>query len=366
MSFYRTFLWPALRYLPPEVAHRLAIEALQSGLIPSLGTAMHAPVLRTECCGLTFHNPIGVAPGFDKDAAVADILLGMGFGLVECGTITPLPQAGNPKPRLFRLEEDEAVINRLGFNNHGLQAALRNLRWQERRLAKLRAQGSVLGLNIGKNKDSEDAKTDYLRMLTGVYANADYITVNISSPNTPGLRDLQAKDALRGLLEPLLEQRAKLVESSGRKVPLWLKVAPDLEAQERCDVAELALELELDALVVGNTTLSRLTTLKSPLKAEQGGLSGKPLMALSTEVLADFYRLTGGKIPLVGVGGIASAADAYAKIRAGATLVQLYSAFVYQGFGLAADIAKGMAELLAKDGFANVRDAVGVDQRRGT
>lgn len=327
---YYTFLKPALFELEPELAHGLAIAALKMGAVPGRLSVEHKTVLG----GTTFLNPVGIAPGFDKNGEVVAALFNQGAGFVECGTVTPLPQLGNPKPHLFRLREDEAIINRMGFNNAGLAALLKNLDRQKKDIQKAQAKGAKLGINIGKNKDSENAAVDYVTMLAGVYHHADYITLNISSPNTPGLRDLQSGAALNALLDAVCSKREMLAQKNGKIVPLWLKLAPDLSNEQAAEIVEIIAHYPLAALVIGNTTLSRPETLKSSHKNEQGGLSGKPLMELSTQKLRLFHTLTEGKIPLVGVGGIASPEDAVAKIQAGATLVQLYSALVYQGFGL--------------------------------
>lgn len=349
-------LKPVLFKIDPETAHRAAIRALAAGVVPSQPVLAHGP-LHIRVSGLDFRHPIGLAAGFDKNAEAAVPLFSQGFASVECGTVTPRPQMGNPKPRMFRLPEDEAVINRLGFNNDGLGMLRRRLQTAQGKLAQARAHGGVLGINIGKNKDSEDAVADYVTMLQGVAEYADYVTVNISSPNTPGLRDMQAGSALSELLDGVCGAREKL----STRVPLWLKVAPDLNDEQVAAMVETLSAYPLDALIVSNTTISRPETLLGQHKAEQGGLSGKPLFALSTDRLKLFRRLTGGKIPLVGVGGIASAEDAYAKIRAGASLVQLYSALAYHGFGLVTDIRRGLATALERDGFSSVSEAVGAD-----
>lgn len=349
-----TLLRPLIHALPPETIHNLGIWALKNNLLPAAPLPFE-PALATQAFGLSFANPIGLAAGFDKNALAVNALLAQGFGFVEAGTVTPKPQPGNPKPRIFRLSEDEAVINRLGFNNGGLAEFVRHFSARNPRLG-------IAGANIGKNKDSLDANADYVKGIEAVYPHADYITVNISSPNTKGLRDLQNAAALSSLLDAIKTQHALSRKQSGRHVPVLLKVAPDLSAEEKESIARIVIEHALDGLIVSNTTISR-PALKSAHAAEQGGLSGKPLFALSTEALKDFYRLTEGKIPLIGVGGIASAADAYAKIRAGATLVQLYSALVYQGFGIVGDIHAGLLQLLARDGFTHVGQAVGADAK---
>jgi len=355
MSFYQ-HIRPLLFRLPPETAHGVTLKALSHKLLPSR-RAMDHPALRMNVGGLLFRNPVGLAPGFDKNAEAAAALLRQGFGFVECGTVTPHPQAGNPKPRLFRLEEDEAVINRMGFNNNGLTALRDNIGAQFRDLREQRRSYGVFGINIGKNKTSVDAVADYLTMLDGVYAAADYVTLNISSPNTPGLRDMQHADALHQLLDAVCNRREQLSVI----VPLWLKLAPDLTDEQCAEVANVVKDYPINAVIVSNTTVQRPETLQSVHKGEQGGLSGKPLMALSTDRLRLFRRLLGENKPLIGIGGIASAEDAYAKIKAGASLVQLYSALVYQGFGLVHDINTGLLQLLQKDGYQSLAEAVGKD-----
>lgn len=338
---------PLLFKLDAERAHGAALQALKSGALPACGTRTY-PALAVECFGLRFSNPVGLAAGFDKNAEVADAVLRHGFGFTEAGTVTPRPQEGNPKPRMFRLEEDEAVINRLGFNNKGMEYA-------RRQLAARRPGADIVGINIGKNKETEHALSDYLILLRELGSLADYVTVNISSPNTAGLRDLQRRDALSELLESLMAERDRLT----RRVPLLLKIAPDMTRAELEDVAEVALEQKIDGMIISNTTVSRPDSLRSTNKAEMGGLSGKPLMTLSTETLRQMHRLTEGKLPLIGVGGIASPADAVAKIRAGASLVQLYSALVYQGLGLVERIKQGMADEVQRAGVASISDLVG-------
>lgn len=354
-DFYSLFR-PLLFALPAEAAHRAAVLALHAGLLPDQPSVVSS-VLKTRVGDISFPHPIGLAAGFDKDGEAIASLFGQGFAAVECGTITPRPQAGNPKPRLFRLPEDEAVINRMGFNNGGAGRLTAELHRQQDALRKHRGEGRALGINIGKNKDSADAVFDYTELLRGFAHHADYITLNISSPNTPGLRDLQSGSALVELLDAVCNTR----EEIGSSIPLWLKVAPDLTDEQAVAVAETVSAYPIDALIVSNTTLARPNTLRSLNKNEQGGLSGKPLLELSTDRLALFYRVTGGKLPLVGVGGVASPEGAYAKIRAGASFVQLYSALVYQGFGLVTRIKRELPLLLERDGFASIADAVGVD-----
>lgn len=351
MDMYR-LLGPLVRLLPAETAHDAAIHALKTGLLPACPSPSH-PVLASECFGLSFVNPVGLAAGFDKNATVTDALFAQGFGFVEAGTITPLPQPGNPRPRLFRLAQDEAVINRLGFNNEGVHAFVARL--------KKRKRAGVLGANIGKNKDSLDATYDYLACLESVYPHADYITVNISSPNTVGLRDLQQKETLSALMKALGSKRDELAKATGIRKPLLYKIAPDLTLQDRHDIVETALLHLIDGLIISNTTVTRPADLKSAHRGERGGLSGKPLAPLALATLRDIYKLSQGRIPLIGVGGISSAQDAYARIKAGASLIQLYTAFVYQGFGLVKHINKGLVKLLERDGFKSMKEAVGTE-----
>jgi dihydroorotate dehydrogenase len=347
----------ALYTLQPETAHYAALYALEYGLVRARAEA-DDPILHTRVWGLDFANPIGLAAGFDKDARVIDAMLGMGFGFVEAGTVTPKPQAGNPKPRLFRLDEDAAVINRLGFNSGGLEAFATRLR---ARNARRHAPG-IVGANVGKNRDTADGAADYVAGIEAVAGLADYLVCNISSPNTPGLRAMQAKAPIEDLLKRVLAARDRTAPS-GKKPPLLAKVGPDLSPEQLADIAEVALATGVDGLIVGNTTIERPATLKSPTKAEAGGLSGAPLLQPATECLAALYRLTQGRIPLIGCGGVASGADAYAKIRAGASLVQVYSALVFHGPGLVGRIKRELAALLMADGFKHVADAVGSGQR---
>ncbi len=337
-----------LERLPAELAHGLTVQALKHDLV-GRRPAVQDAILRVAFRGLEFPNPLGLAAGFDKNAEVADAMLGQGFGFVEVGTITPRPQAGNPKPRLYRLAEDAAVINRLGFNNRGLAAAATNLSRRKRR--------GIVGVNIGANRQSDDRIADYVAGLKALGPYADYLAINVSSPNTPGLRDLQGRAALEELFDRLDEAR----DAAGLAVPIALKIAPDLSTTEIAEIAEFSLARGLDGLIVANTTVSRPAGLGSRHRNQAGGLSGRPLFQLSTAVLRQVYRRTGGRIPLIGVGSIGSGADAYAKIRAGAPLVQLYTALIYHGPGLVARINRELAELLRADGFAHVRAAVGAD-----
>jgi dihydroorotate dehydrogenase len=343
----------ALRALDPERAHRAAVQALRLGLGPRDPGPDH-PILAIRLAGLDLPNCLGLAAGFDKNAEVPDAMLACGFGMVECGTVTPLPQTGNPTPRMFRLTEDRGVINRLGFNNQGLDAFAERLKRRRRR-----ARRGIVGANIGANKDSADRIGDYVRGLRRLWLLADYFTANISSPNTPGLRDLQSGPALDELLGRLADARADLTASGPRR-PLFLKVAPDLLDAQIVAVCEAVVRHGLDGAIVGNTTLSRPPSLRSSHKDEAGGLSGAPLMALSTDVLRRFHAAAEGRFALIGVGGVANAADAYAKIRAGACAVQLYSGLVFEGPGLVKRLKRDLIVRLKADGFVSVADAVGV------
>ena len=372
-----------LRLLPAETAHlaTLRLAGLAAPLLPHAAEA--DPRLAMDVFGLRFSNPVGLAAGFDKNAEMPDAMAKFGFGFVECGTVTPRPQAGNPRPRLFRLTEDRAVINRMGFNNAGMAAAADNL--------KRRTGKGVVGINIGANKDSEDRIADYAACFAALAPLADYVTVNVSSPNTPGLRGLQNRDELSRLLGTLTNTQARLprarsaggggavagpggeiskrsggpfasttASEGGGGIPILLKIAPDLDDQALDDIAAVVLAAGIDGVIVSNTTIAR-PPLRSSHAAETGGLSGAPLFAPSTAILKKMYARLSGRIALVGVGGIACGADAYAKIRAGASLVQLYTALVYAGPGLVAKINHELAACLARDGFARIADAVGAD-----
>ncbi|MEI6730317.1 MAG: quinone-dependent dihydroorotate dehydrogenase [Pseudomonadota bacterium] len=339
-----------LRSLPAETAHDFAIWSLKKGLVPGQKKFVHN-ALKSQVFGLEFDNPLGLAAGFDKNAEAIDCLSKQGFGFLEVGTVTPLPQFGNPKPRLFRLEQEQAIINRFGFNGKGGNLFAKNL-------AK-RKNYTIVGANIGKNKDSLDAIHDYSILLEEVYESCDYITVNISSPNTVGLRDLQQKKALADLMSEVEKKRIELANKFFKRKPLLYKIAPDLSDSDKHDIVEVALLNNIDGLIVSNTTISRPDFLQNSNKDEKGGLSGKPLFELSTATLRDVYKISQGKIKLIGVGGIASPQDAYTKIKAGASLLQIYSALIYQGFGLVNRINKGLVEMLEKDGFSNISQAVG-------
>lgn len=345
---------PFVHALDPEAAHNVTIKALKLGLTGQIGRASDDKVLATSAFGLSFPNPVGLAAGFDKNAEVITAAHKMGFGFAEAGTVTPKPQDGNPRPRLFRLSADRAVINRFGFNNRGLD-------YFEDRLKALPETRGIFGANVGANKDSDDRTADYVTGIERLYGLSDYFTVNISSPNTPGLRALQSKAALEELVGRVLEARTAKVAAGARHIPVLVKIAPDLLDADIRDIADIALSSGIDGLIVSNTTIARPDSLMSKDKGEAGGLSGAPLMAPSTEILKAVYNATEGKVPLVGVGGIASGADAYAKIRAGASLVQLYSALVYDGPGLVTKIKRDLTARLRADGFSSVSDAVGAD-----
>ena len=346
--------------LDPETAHDLTLWALRHGLGPAPAAA-DDPVLAVRLWGRDFANPLGLAAGFDKNATVIGPTLRWGFGFVEVGSITPAPQPGNPRPRVFRLAEDGAAINRLGFPSQGLAAAVARIgRWRAQAEAK-GLPGGLLGINLGKNRDSADPAADYAEGARALAPFADYLAVNVSSPNTPGLRALQGRDELNRILGRVRAAIAALPPAA--QPPLLVKIAPDLSAAAISEIAAVAVELKLAGLIVGNTTVARPETLAGGHQGEAGGLSGRPLFAPSTRVLGEIYRLTEGRVPLIGVGGVGSAADAYAKIRAGASLVQLYTALVYQGPGLVAEITAGLAALLRRDGFSQLSQAVGADHR---
>ena len=346
MAVWYSFLDLVLSRLDAEAAHGLAIRALKTGLLPGDGRA-DAASLATTIWGRSLPNPIGLAAGFDKNAEVADAMLAQGFGLVEIGSVTPRPQEGNPRPRLFRLPQDRGVINRMGFPGQGLDAARSRLAARPRR--------GFVGVNVGANKDSVDRAADYVTGCVALAPYADYLVCNVSSPNTPGLRNLQGRTELAGLLKRVQDAIA------AKPVPLVVKIAPDATDEDLDDIVFVCRDLRLDGIIIGNTTLSRPASLTCERRGESGGLSGAPLTALSTEVLRKTARRVERQFPLIGCGGVGSGADAYAKIRAGATLVQLYSAMVYEGPPLIRRIKDELAALLARDGFASVAEAVGVD-----
>jgi dihydroorotate dehydrogenase len=349
---FDAFSLPLLRWFDPEDAHRLAIQGLR--LLPPVRPRPDNPKLAVRAFGLNFPNPIGMAAGFDKSAEVPDALLRLGFGFVEIGTVTPKPQAGNPRPRLFRLERDEAVINRMGFNNDGADTVLR-------RLAGRAHLSGIVGVNVGANKDSADRVADYVRLIETFAPVASYFTVNVSSPNTPGLRNLQQASALDDLLAKVIEARERVRENAGDS-PVLLKVAPDLSLAELDDVVQIARSRRVDGMIVANTTLARPSTLRERNRArEEGGLSGRPLFRLSTRMVAETYVRAEGAFPLIGVGGIDTGGAALTKIRAGASLIQLYSSLIYKGVGLVDDIKRDLASTLLRTGRDSLSEIVGAD-----
>ena len=349
---FDTFSLPLLRWLDPEDAHRLAVQGLR--LLPPIKPRTDDAKLAVRAFGLNFPNPIGMAAGFDKNAEVPDALLRLGFGFVEIGTVTPRPQVGNPRPRLFRLDRDEGVINRFGFNNDGAEAVLRRLA--------LRAHlAGIVGVNVGANKDSPDRVADYVRLIETFAPLASYFTVNVSSPNTPGLRNLQQGHILDDLLAKVIDARERVREKAG-DTPVLLKIAPDLSLAELDEVVHVARSRRVDGMIVANTTLARPSTLRETARAkEQGGLSGRPLFRLSTRMVAETYVRVEGAFPLIGVGGIDSGGAALTKIRAGASLIQLYSSLTYKGLRLVEDIKTDLASTLLRTGRETLSEIVGAD-----
>jgi dihydroorotate dehydrogenase len=349
---FDTFSLPLLRWFDPEDAHRLALQGLR--LLPPVRPRPDDPKLAVRAFGLNFPNPIGMAAGFDKNAEVPDSVLRLGFGFVEIGTVTPKPQAGNPRPRLFRLERDEAIINRLGFNNDGAERVLR-------RLAARAHHGGIIGVNVGANKDSPDRIADYVRLIETFAPVASYFTVNVSSPNTPGLRNLQQAAALDDLLAKVIDARERVRRNAG-DTPVLLKIAPDLSLADLDDVVHIARSRRVDGMIVANTTLARFPTLREPGRAkEQGGLSGRPLFRLSTRMVAETYVRAEGAFPLIGAGGVDSGGAALTKIRAGASLIQLYSSLVYKGLGLVDSIKSDLTSTLLRTGRDSLSEIVGAD-----
>lgn len=357
-SFFRPYIFK----LDPETAHHLVIRGLS--IMQSISTVKNRFEQKTmirdhrlasECFGLTFPNPIGLAAGFDKHANVYPGLAALGFGFVEVGTLTPRPQAGNPKPRIFRLAEEQALINRMGFNNEGIEKAKISFN-------RLPRPTIPIGINLGKNKDTpnERATEDYVRGLSLLYPYGDYFVINVSSPNTKGLRDLQDQDALSNLLDTLLEQRAALAKQTKIRRPLLLKIAPDLSEEELAKIAATAIESNIDGIIATNTTISR-DGVSSSLKEETGGLSGKPLNQRSTEMIRSIYRITQGKLPIIGVGGVFSGQDAYDKLRAGASLIQIYTSMIYHGPFAAKMINQQLLEILERDQVSSISEIVGID-----
>jgi dihydroorotate dehydrogenase len=349
---FDAFSLPLLRWFDPEDAHRLAIQGLK--LLPPIRPRPDDAKLAVRAFGLNFPNPIGMAAGFDKSAEAPDALFRLGFGFVEIGTVTPKPQIGNPRPRLFRLERDEAVINRMGFNNDGAEAVLR-------RLAGRAHLGGILGVNVGANKDSPDRIADYVKLIETFAPVASYFTVNVSSPNTPGLRNLQQAAALDDLLAKVIDARERVRQNAGDS-PVLLKIAPDLSLTELDDVVHIARSRRVDGMIVANTTTMRPSTLREAFRSkEQGGLSGRPLFRLSTRMVAETYVRAEGAFPLIGVGGIDSGGAALTKIRAGASLIQLYSSLIYKGLGLVDDIKNDLASTLLRTGRDALSEIVGAD-----
>jgi dihydroorotate dehydrogenase len=346
---------PLLYALDPEDAHRLAIRLLQFAPLPALGP--DDPRLATRVFGLNFPNPIGIAAGFDKHAEIADALLRAGFGFVEVGTVTPLPQPGNTRPRLFRLDADQGVINRLGFYSEGAEAVLRRL---AARAKSGDRPGGIIGINVGANKDAPDRVADYVGLIEKFAPVASYVTVNISSPNTPGLRDMQHAGVLDDLLARVIAARERVTKNAG-PTPVLLKIAPDLALSDLDDVVGIARARRVDGMIVGNTTVSRPAGLRAPQAQQAGGLSGRPLLALADRMLAETYVRVEGVFPLVGAGGIDSGASAVGKIRAGASLIQIYSGLVFRGLALVEDIKAAMRAALDRDGSKSIGDYVGVD-----
>ena len=343
---------PLLHALEPEAAHRLTLWALGRGIVRCAPGA-DDPALACRLWDLDFPNPVGLAAGFDKNAEVAEPMLDFGFGFVEVGTVTPEPQAGNPPPRVFRLAEDRAIINRLGFNNHGLERVAE-------RLARRRGTG-IVGANLGAGRQSSDRVADYVSGLRAVAGLVDYVAINVSSPNTPGLRTLQRRAALDALCAAVLAARAEVTPPGGRAIPVLVKIAPDLEPAEREAIAEVAVARRIDGIIVANTTLGARHDLTDQRREEAGGLSGAPLFAPSTALLREMYGLVGAAMPLIGIGGVDSGRAAYAKIRAGASLVALYTALVYKGPDLVKTIKDELVRLVQRDGLRRVADAIGLD-----
>ncbi|XP_028392121.1 dihydroorotate dehydrogenase (quinone), mitochondrial-like [Dendronephthya gigantea] len=359
--FYKSVLMPSVRLVDPEQAHVMAVKLASWGMVPR-DNSIPDPILETKVFGKVFPSPVGLAAGFDKHGECMDGMFKIGFGFVEIGSITPEPQAGNDKPRVFRLTEDQAIINRYGFNSVGHEVVAERLTPLDEEASQSNKPG-VLGINLGKNKTSTNAIKDYILGVQKFAKFADYLTINISSPNTPGLRSLQGKKELSALLQEVIKARDDL---HGNKPPILVKIAADLTQEAKQDIADVITTppCKVDGLIVCNTTISRPSSLQSKHKHETGGLSGRPLRELSTQTVQDMYKLTEGKLPIIGVGGISSGRDAYDKIRAGASLVQIYSAIAYEGFPVVRKIKHELAELLRSDNLTSVSDAVGLDVKR--
>lgn len=357
MNNLYAFARPLLFTLDPEKAHTLTLRLMKSGMMPAC-PSVQDPALEATLWGYKFPNPVGLAAGFDKNAEVIGPAFKLGFGFVEAGTVTPKPQHGNEKPRIFRCPEKDAVINRMGFPNGGMNAFKANL---EMFLGSRQRPPGVVGINIGMNKSQTEPAKDYGVLIKMLGPMADYLTINISSPNTPGLRDLQKREPLLELLGTVKEERRKAC--GDHPPPLLVKLAPDLDQAQQQELAETVLEAKVDGLILTNTTLDRPDDLPKSFAAQQGGLSGQPLAQKSTDVIRNFYRLTGGKIPIIGVGGISSGLDAYKKIKAGASLVQLYTGLVFKGPGVAHSINRELLDCLAEDGYSHLSKAIGADIR---
>lgn len=349
---------PIVFKMDPEDAHGMTIRALKSGLIPPIGKPVRDKSLEVDLWGLKFPNPIGLSAGFDKNAEVIAPMLRLGFGFTEVGTVTPKPQAGNPRPRIFRDPPARAVINRMGFPNGGADAFMENL---QKFLRGRSAIKGVVGINIGMNKDQTDPKLDYAALMKAFGPVADYITINISSPSTPGIRNLQRHEALRDLLQAVMDARAAI---KGRHPPLLVKLVPDLDEDIQKEMATTLMDYKVDGLIMTNTRFERIGTLDPNFSAQQGGLSGAPIRELATQTIRNFYRLTGGAIPIIGVGGVSTGADAYEKIKAGASLIQLYTALVYRGPGVAQSIIHELLALMKKDGLRHISEAIGADHKK--
>ncbi|MDD3288802.1 MAG: quinone-dependent dihydroorotate dehydrogenase [Alphaproteobacteria bacterium] len=347
---------PVLFLLEPELAHHLTIKMLKFGLGPRAASDKDDPILKTSVFGLEFSNPVGLAAGLDKEAEAIDGMLNLGFGFAELGGVTPKPQPGNPRPRLFRIPEASAIINRMGFNSSGIEAFTNNLQAWRSKLGRVKRP---VGVNLGKNKDSADDAEDFIVCLKKVAPFADFVTINVSSPNTPGLRDIQAKDRLKAMLDKVMKARAE----TAPELPVLLKISPDITEEQQADIAAIALESKIQGLIISNTSTSRPSNVPRKFIDEAGGLSGPPIFGPSTRLLSNMYKLTKGQIKIIGSGGVMTGTDAYAKIRAGASLVQIYSALIFRGPGVAPFINKELADILRKDGFKSVEEAVGADHR---
>lgn len=345
MSLY-SLVRPAVFKIDAETAHNMTLKAMKAGVVRSCKRVV-SDALKQDLFGLTFDNPVGLAAGFDKNAEVISPILGLGFGFTEVGTVTPKPQYGNPKPRIFRDPPNAAVINRLGFPNEGLEVFKRNIERADR-------SKGLVGINIGMNKDQSDPASDYCVLIEALAPLADYLTVNISSPNTPGLRDLQEKAPLTELLNRMMDVKDD--------TPLLVKLAPDLDETKQAEIAEVLMACGVNGVILSNTTLDRPEYLNDNFRGEKGGLSGAPARGKSTAIIRNFYNLTDGKLPIIGVGGVQKAAHAYEKIKAGASLVQLYTGMIYEGPDIANNINRGLIDLLAADGYSNVSDAIGAEQ----